>query len=368
MQLLSIKGIHFKNYESFDLKFDTNLNGIVGWNGMGKTNLLDAIHYLCMGKSYFSGLDKNLVRKSEENIDFFRLEGIFQRMEKVESVVVKVQLSKRKEIEYNKVKHQKLSEHIGIFPVVVIAPFDVAIALDGSELRRNFVDNMLSQLNSNYLNTLIQYNKIIEQRNSALKQFAEKQQTDYTLLDIYDQQLIPLGTSIFEQRQMFLTQFLAIFQQLYATITGNRELANYEYITQLSESSFAKLLQDNRAKDQILQRTTVGIHKDDLHFYINELPVKQFASQGQLKSFVLALKLAQAKITKQEKGFPPLLLLDDIFDRLDKQRVKQLIALLLEDHFGQIFITDTDSARTQELLQIFNQPYTLFHIESGKVF
>ncbi len=367
MKLLSTKGINFKNYEAFELQCASHLNGIVGLNGMGKTNLLDAIHYLCMGKSYFSGIDKHLVRKASKAVDFFRLEGNFQHSEKLDSVVIKVQLGKRKEIELNKVKHQKLSEHIGIFPIVVIAPFDVAMVMEGSELRRNFIDNMLGQLDGVYLNALIQYHKLLEQRNSALKQFAEKQQVDSTLLDIYDQQLVPLGTAIFEQRYQFLLSFAPIFQRLYAAISGNQEKAHYEYVSQLKENTFALLLEESRTKDQLLQRSTVGIHKDELLFFIDDLPLKQFASQGQLKSFVLALKLSQAKITKQQKGFSPILLLDDVFDRLDKKRVNQLIELLLEQDFGQIFLTDTDEIRTREIIKAFQVPYQLFHIEHGTV-
>lgn len=367
MQLTGIKGINFKNYEQFELQFLSSINCFVGQNGMGKTNLLDAIYYLCVGKSYFSGSDRNLVRQGEDSMDFFRLEGDFEKSEKPARIVIKVQPNKRKEIEYNKVKYKRLSEHLGVFPVVVIAPFDVALALEGSEVRRNFLDNMLAQLDTTYLQQLIQYNKLLDQRNTALKQFAETRRFDKTLLDIYNQQLIPLGNFIHQRRKAFLAQFKPQFTNFYQVISGGKETVHYEYISKLNEQDFATLLENALEKDRILQRSTVGIHKDDIAFFINEFPLKKFASQGQLKSFVLGLKLAQYQVTKEQKGFAPLLLLDDIFDRLDRSRVKQLIDLLIEQSFGQIFITDTDEERIQQIFQEASVSFQTFKIQDGSV-
>jgi len=366
LHLKSIKLINFKNYEQDSALFSSQLNCFVGLNGMGKTNLLDAIYYLCVGKSYFAGSDRNVIRKVEAT-DFFRVEGQFDLLSKEEYIVAKVIPGKRKEIERNKVPYQRLSEHLGNFPVVMIAPFDVDIALEGSESRRRFLDNTLSQLDTHYLSALIQYNKLLNQRNSALKQFAEQRRFDKALLEVYDKLMIPLANQIFEQRQTFLSNFEATFQQLHQAIASNKESVSYRYVSQLSERSFEELLATALEKDRILQRSTVGIHKDDIQFLIDDMPLKRFASQGQLKSFVLALKLAQYQTLRKDKSIAPILLLDDIFDRLDGNRVTQLIRLLLEQDFGQIFITDTDEHRMEQLIAAFNTDYRKFKIVEGRI-
>ncbi|MEM9885605.1 MAG: DNA replication and repair protein RecF [Bacteroidota bacterium] len=366
MHLKSIKVTNFKNYEQSSALFSAKLNCFVGLNGMGKTNLLDAIYYLCVGKSYFSASDRNVIRK-EPPADFFRVEGQFRRKNKEEYVVAKVIPGKRKEIERNKLAYQRLSEHLGHFPVVMIAPFDINIALEGSEGRRRFLDNTLSQLDRDYLGVLIQYHKLLQQRNSALKQFAEQKRFDRALLEVYDRQMIPLGNQIFEKRQQFLTDFERPFQDFHAAIAAQKEQVRYQYRSQLKEGKFEESVIAALEKDRILQRSTVGIHKDDIEFIINDLALKRFASQGQLKSFVLSLKLAQYQALQQDKTLAPILLLDDIFDRLDGNRVTQLIRLLLEQNFGQIFITDTDEHRMEQLITAFNTDYRKFKIVEGMI-
>lgn len=333
---------------------------------MGKTNLLDAIYYLCVGRSYFGGRDRIIVRKAEE-VDFFRLEGSFQIAEKAQSVVMKVMPGKRKEIEHNRVTYQKLSEHIGKFPVVMSTPFDVALALEGSEERRKFMDNTLSQMDQSYLLLLIAYNKLLSQRNAALKRFAETRRFDEPLLNIYNEQLLPLGTKIHARRVAFVADLKPLFRHFYTQLCDQSEVVDIQYVSQLTEQSFAELLLQARERDGILQRTTKGVHKDDLAFRINELPLKKFASQGQLKSFILALQLSQYQLLKTHKQVKPLLLLDDLFDRLDEKRVAVLMELVLSDEFGQVFITDTHPNRLTQLMQDRAMSFQQFQIERGRV-
>ncbi len=366
MHLHKIKLTHFKNYEQQAAEFSSRLNCFVGLNGMGKTNLLDAIYYLCIGKSYFAGNDRNVVQRNCE-ANFFRLDGQFLRKDKKERIVAKVIPGKRKEIERNQVQYQRLSEHLGLLPVVIIAPFDVQLALEGSEARRKFLDNTLSQLQPEYLRQLIQYNKLLHQRNALLKRFTEMRTFNATLLTTYDTQLVPLGTYIYEERKQFLDSFLPIFQDYYHAISDGQEEVNYKYASKLHEHNLADLLAASLEKDRILQRTTTGIHRDDIDFTIGDAPLKRFASQGQLKSFVLALKLGQYQLMREEKGIAPLLLLDDIFDKLDGNRVTHLVQLLLERDFGQIFITDTDEHRVERIIQAFDTNYKQFKIKDGTI-
>lgn len=333
---------------------------------MGKTNLLDAIYYLCVGKSYFAINDRAVLRQTTED-KFFRLEGQFERGDKLEQVVVKVIPGKRKEIERNRIAYRRLSEHLGYFSVVMLSPFDINIALEGSEARRRFLDNTLSQFDKTYLLHLIQYNKLLSQRNALLKRFAAERRFDQALVEVYDRQMIPLGEAIFAKRQAFLERFEPHFHYFHQAIAADQETVHYRYQSPLLQGNFDELLAEAIEKDRILQRSTVGIHKDDIQFFINDTPLKRFASQGQLKSFVLALKLAQYRLLQQEKTYSPLLLLDDIFDRLDGERVKQLVRLLIQEKFGQVFITDTDADRMRTLIEAFGVDFLLFQVVDGEI-
>ena len=263
-------------------------------------------------------------------------------------------------------EYQKLSEHIGLLPVVVIVPDDTLMATDGSEERRKFLDNTLSQLDAEYLKNLITYTKVLKQRNSALKKFAETRTFNPELIDIYDTQLLAPAQMIFEKRQSFVEQFKPVFTEFYKIICGGQEEVNCEYRSSLSSESFADQLKANRDKDRIMTRTTSGIHKDDLTFRIENHLLRKFGSQGQLKSFVLALKLAQYDFLKKNHQTNPILLLDDIFDKLDSGRVQQLIALILEKDFGQVFITDTHESRVEEIIKNFETNFKKFYIENGE--
>lgn len=370
MHLQALKVTNFKNYESQTLVLSEHLNCFVGQNGMGKTNLLDAIYYLCMCKSHFKTSDKHIMR---HGADFFRIEGNFinqQAEEKptVDKVIAKVQPRKRKDFERNQAVYDKLADHIGRFPVVMIAPDDTLMAMEGSEERRRFLDNTLCQLDNQYLIHLMHYNKVLSQRNKLLKLFAETRNFDEILVQSYDIQLIPAANYIHKKRQEWMTDFEPIFKDYYGQISGKREEVNCIYQSKLLTTDFETLLNDTLEKDRILQRTTTGVHKDDLKFVFNGVPVKQFASQGQLKSYILALKLAQYELLRQQKQIAPILLLDDIFDKLDENRVKQLLELLIQKkEFGQVFITDTHENRVVQIVERFDMDYQKFVVEEGKV-
>lgn len=353
---------NFKNYEKQVIDCSPAINGYVGLNGMGKTNLLDAIYYLCMGRSYFRFTDLNLVRHGE---DFFRLEGVFSVDEKTEKIVAKVGKGRKKVLERGDVPYQRLSEHIGLLPVVIITPDDTSIVNEGSEERRRFVDNTLSQLDPTYLRHLITYNKVLKQRNSALKQMAAQNRYVPDLLAVYDEQLLGPAAYIHEKRQSFTVDFEPELRRIHFLISGEREQVACQYKSQLQEEDLAKLLEQRREKDRILQRTTAGIHRDDWIFEIEGQTLKKFASQGQLKSFVLALKLTQYNWLKNEKKSSPLLLLDDIFDKLDHQRVQHLLELLIQGEYGQVFITDTAQDRLSKILSNLKTQYLQFVIFNG---
>ncbi len=377
LYLQALKLTNFKNYESQTLSFSKHLNCFVGQNGMGKTNVLDAIYYLCMCKSHFKASDKHLTR---HGTDFFRLEGNFVKESvdendtstlKIDKVIAKIQARKRKDFECNLMVYDRLSDHIGRFPVVMIAPDDTLMAMEGSEERRRFLDNTLCQLDNQYLVALIHYNKVLSQRNKLLKQFAETRTFDKILIQTYNAQLLPSAQYIHEKRLAWMTDFEPIFKDYYNKISGEREEVKCVYQSKLLDDSLENLLLDNLEKDRILQRTTVGIHKDDLKFVFNDVLVKQFASQGQLKSYILALKLAQFELLRQQKNSTPILLLDDIFDKLDDSRVEQLLELLItssksDKAFGQIFITDTHENRVTKIVERFNTDFQKFVIVEGK--
>ncbi len=364
MHLLVLKLTNFRNYEFQELKFSPHLNLIAGLNGMGKTNLLDAVYYLCMGKSHFTGTDRNVVRHKE---DFFRLEGQFFLNKKEEKIVAKVQPGKLKVFEKNDIPYERLADHVGLLPVVFKAPDDTALALEGSEERRRFLDNTLCQVDQQYLWHLMQYKKVLQNRNALLKQFAEQRSFEPALLEVYDQQMNEPANYIFEKRKEFIETFEPKFNEFYQIICDGKEQVKCTYRSQLSENSFFDKIKNAVEKDRVLQRTTVGIHKDDLQFKMDDRPLKVFASQGQLKSFVLSLKLAQYDCLKTEKEITPILLLDDLFDKLDDRRVKHLLELLVKGDFGQVFITDTHPERSEEIAKHFGSDYEKFIIANGSL-
>ena len=310
-----------------------------------------------MCRSYFGIPDSAVVRHAQ---DVMRVEGSFEKAEEAINIVAKVRLRRKKEFICNDAAYSKLSEHIGVLPVVVIAPDDTRLATEGSEYRRKFLDETLCQLDRVYLSHLMHYNKVLTQRNSALKQMAKDGRFDYILIGTYNEQLAPAATYIHEARKAFMTDFSPIFEAFYAKISNESEVVNCVYESALHEAALTELLEKNYEKDKILQRTTQGIHRDNLAFIIGEKAVKRFASQGQLKSFILALKLAQYDFIKTQKSVKPVLVLDDIFDKLDATRIENLIQLLADDDFGQIFITDTGEVRLNDILAKTGIDYQMF--------
>ena len=365
MILKSIKLTNFKNYEQIELQFCDGINCLVGKNGMGKTNLLDAVYLSCMTKNYFGLNDKQLI--FHEN-DFFRVESNFEEKESAQTVVAKYQKGKKKEMALNGKTYDKFSEHIGRFPIVMISPDDIKVILEGSEVRRKFLDNVLSQEDSIYLHNLLDYNRVLKQRNAALKGMKDRGGPDESLLQTYDKQLIGPAELIHQKRKDFLTDFVPVLKAMYLMISGGNEKVDCKYKSSLTEQSLEAALIESRMKDFYLQYTSKGIHRDDLIFEFEERALKKFASQGQRKTFLLALKLAQFEFLRRKKGSTPILLLDDIFDKLDKSRVNKLVELLTQESFGQVFITDTDEIRLAALVEKTELNFLRFTIKEGKAY
>jgi DNA replication and repair protein RecF len=366
MYLKSLSVYNFKNFEELNIALPDGIVCFTGLNGEGKTNLLDAIHYLSFCKSFLVSSDVLNIRFNEA---YFAIQGTFINKDNKEDVIYcAVKPGERKIFKKNQKEYTKLAEHIGNYPLVIISPLDSNLITEGSDERRRFLDSIISQYNKEYLEKLISYNKVLLQRNTLLKQFAEKGSFNYSVLEIWDAQLGVLGDFIYKERKKFIEKFLPVFHQYFEIISNNKESVSIHYVSQLSQDiKMEDLLSSSINKDRAAQYTTVGIHKDDLEFLIKEFPLKKHASQGQQKSFVIALKLAQFEFLKQKKGEAPILLLDDIFDKLDDTRIARLIELVSKDNFGQVFITDTQKDRIEHILQKANTKASIYQISSGKV-
>ena len=362
MYLKKLALSNFKNHSESNFHFGENINCFVGDNGSGKTNILDAIHYLSLSKSYFNKIDVQNIKFEE---DFFILKGVFIKEKEQSNIQCSLQKGEQKILKCNGKKYKRFSDHIGNLPIVIISPTDINIILDGSEVRRRYIDSSIAQYNKQYLKNLINYNKALKQRNALLKSFAEKQYFDKLSLETFDNQLIKFGTAIFKERTHFLERLIDVFKKYYANIASKNEKVNIKYQSQISQKGFSKALQASLEKDRVSQYTNVGIHKDDIVFEMDDYPVKKISSQGQQKSFLIALKLAQFDFMQKQMGFKPILLLDDIFDKLDDRRVEKIIAFANDGLFGQVFITDTHKQRTEEILNTSKMEYTLFEIENG---
>jgi DNA replication and repair protein RecF len=344
LRLSKIALTHFKNYDFISFDFTSRVVGICGLNGKGKTNLLDAIYYCCFTKSYFTSGDQLNIGFGKEG---FRLEGSFANEREPLKVVAINRGTGKKEFYLNDVPYEKLSKHIGLLPTVMIAPDDIEIITGGSEERRKLIDAIICQLDADYLQQLMIYNRVLLQRNSLLKQFAEKGSNDETLLQILDDQLITPGNYVFEKRKLFTQQIIPLVQNFYRQIAENDEQVRISYESKLFQQPFDKLLLQTRDRDRYLQRTNAGIHKDDLLFGLNGQPFKSIASQGQRKSLLFAIKLAEYEVMRLGKGFAPLLLLDDVFEKLDDNRMKNLLNWVCNQNEGQVFITDTHRERLE---------------------
>lgn len=343
----------YKNYRSRNFRFNGKIIGIFGLNGKGKTNLLDAIHYLCFTKSYFSGTDALNVLFGNEG---FRLEGeLTGNLKDLPAKIVCIYRSGgKKEFLLDGVPYEKFSKHIGKFPCVFIAPDDIQMIIGGSDERRKYMDTLISQIDPEYLQHLITYNKLLAQRNGFLKGEASKTTFDKALLEVLDAQLIPPANYIYKTRKQFCEQLFPIIKDFYHGIAANDESISLQYQSQLQDGPFEKILAESLQKDRLLQRTNVGIHKDDLLFYLDKNIFKTIASQGQRKSLLFSCKLAQFEILKRLKGFSPILLLDDVFEKLDEKRMHNLLEYVCEKNNGQVFITDTHEDRLRKSLSTFN--------------
>ncbi len=361
-QQLSV--INFKNYREASLAFSPKFNCFTGNNGSGKTNLLDAIHYLSLCKGFSNAVDTQNILFDQA---FFLIQGKYSLNSHSDELYCGLKKGQRKVFKRNKKEYERLSDHIGLYPLVLLSPGDNQLIMGGSEERRKFLDGVICQYNKEYLHKLIHYNKALMQRNALLKMFAEKRNFDAVSLDIWDDQLIANGSFIFQERQLFFTQFLDVFRKYYEFISGGNEVVDIEYISNLQGVDFGKLLLESREKDRAAQYTTTGIHKDDLSFLIHQWPAKKFGSQGQQKSFIIALKLAQFSFTRDIKGYHPILLFDDIFDKLDEQRVQQLMRMVSEQHFGQVFVTDTHTERIESLFKDIPSECKIFVVDKGAI-
>lgn len=365
---------HFRNHEDTTSDFEEHINCLVGKNGSGKTNLLDGIYYLCIGRGAFSYTDTQHLQHGKT---FFSLKGIFEKENRKNTVHCIVEKGKQKTIKLNNKPYPKISEHVGNFPCVLLAPNDTDLIREGSELRRNFFDTIISQIHKNYIQLLIQQKQLLKQRNQLLKDADQQERfLRKDVLEIYDAQLLPIFSEIHRFRSEFITDFIPIFSEIYATLADEKMTISYR--SHLIEEdrknnlnkevpSFESIFKENLLKDIILQRTEKGTHRDDYKFLLGKKALKHYGSQGQQKSFVIALKLATFSIIYNQTQIKPILLLDDIFDKLDENRIENLLKLLSKSNFGQVFVTDARPERTKKLLDSFGRPIAFFEVKNGTI-
>lgn len=363
MHLKRLHLVNFKNYEEAEIDLHQGLNCFVGANGSGKTNLLDAVHYLSMCKSYLNPVDRQNIRFDQP---FFSLQSDWEKDEQEVSINCAVKVGAKKVFRKNKKEYEKLAEHIGQYPAVMISPYDKDLISEGSELRRKWMDGIIAQSDRHYLSDIQRYAKVLQQRNALLKNMFDHGLFDRESIEVWNHQMIECGTRIYEKRKAFLEEFIPVFQDHYNKIGRVEEEVHLEYRSQLNEVNFEDLLKQYERKDALSHYSNAGIHKDDLLFTIKGYPVKKFGSQGQQKSFIIALRLAQYEWLSKHLETKPVLLLDDIFDKLDQGRVERLMNLVSNDFFGQVLVTDTDEARIRE---IFSRNFQgkVFEVNLGQV-
>ena len=344
MYLESLRLVNFKNFDALQADFSPRVNALTGPNGTGKTNVLDAVYYLCFTKSYFSLAQNQNIRHGE---DFMMLEGRFERDGDRDTVLMSLQRGMKKVVKRCGKPVERLGEYAGIYPLVIVSPADRDLIAEGSALRRKFVDGVIAQTSAGYIDTLSAYARVVEQRNALLKTpglCAEQ-------LEIYDRPMVEYGKKIYAARKTFLDAFIPVFREVYREVSGAGEQADISYRSIFCDTDPDLALAQARARDIAMGFSTAGAHKDDLRFTLEGYPVKHFGSQGQQKTFLTALKLAQFRFMTQAKGEKPILLLDDIFDKLDSNRVQYILSLVRSDAFGQIFISDTQPERIDAMMQ-----------------
>ncbi len=363
MRLDTLSIVNFKNILEASLSFSNKINCFVGNNGMGKTNILDAIYYLSFSKSHINSVDSQSINHSS---DFFVIQGDYMKNNKEEHIYCGLKRRQKKQFKRNKKSYDRLSDHIGLIPLVMVSPDDQKLISAGSDERRKFMDGVISQHNKHYLSLLLQYNKLLKQRNALLKM---ETPVDPTIFDVIEEQMDEVGTYIYNERTHFIQAFIPVFQQFYSSISQDNEQVSLEYASQYQR--YGKLkdrMLETRARDNILGFTTQGIHRDELEMALSGYPIKRLGSQGQNKTYLIALKFAQFDFLKKTHACSPLLLLDDIFDRLDAKRVEEIVKLVTSDLFGQIFITDTNRKHLDNILSHLNSDAKIFHVQNGEVF
>lgn len=363
MYLQKLSLLQFKNYAQENFRFSAKINCLTGLNGSGKTNVLDAIHYLGLTKSYFNTIDSQNIMHGQE---FMVIEGSFIKNNDALDIYCGVKRNTKKVFRKNKKEYTKMAEHIGLIPMVMISPADYGLILEGSDERRKFLNNVISQFDKVYLDETIRYNRLIQQRNKVLKDLAAHHIENNELIEVLNSQLVPLAKSIHSKRKNFVEELIPTFNNYYQHISEGKESVSLQYESQLTGNDYEQLLKASLQKDRMLQYTAVGVHKDDLVLQMADHPIKKTGSQGQQKTFLIALKLAKFNYIEKLCGQKPVLLLDDIFDKLDKLRVGKILSLVAENQFGQIFITDTNFERLKAILNDLQVDKMFFNIDNGK--
>jgi DNA replication and repair protein RecF len=364
MHVEKLSIVNFKNYRQVELELSPEINCFVGSNGAGKTNLLDAIHYLSMCRSYLNPIDSQNILFEEQ---FFVIQGLWVKESSSDQIYCGVKKGTKKVFKKNKVQYEKLAEHIGSYPSVMISPYDRNLITEGSELRRKWMDGIIAQFDRDFLNDLVKYGKVLDQRNALLKNMADFGFFNRESIAVWDEQLVIYGQRIFSARSAFLDEFISVFQKYYDDLSDNKETVGLEFKSHLLEGDFLIQLKAAERQDHRKQYTTIGVHKDDLIFTINGHPVKKFGSQGQQKSYLIALKLAQFEWLTTHLNVKPVMLLDDIFDKLDNKRVGRLMELVSDNSFGQVLVTDTDEDRVKRIFDSINLPFKLFTVHENEV-
>ena len=357
--LKKISIINYKNILDKEYELDPKINCFVGDNGVGKTNILDAVYHLSMGKSYFNVKNDQLINRGK---DYMLVDGVFELNNKNESIVFSLKIGEKKVLKRNGKPYKKFSNHIGLIPVVLISPYDNDLINEGSSERRKFIDSIISQNDKEYLINLIAYTRVIQNRNKLLKQYNRSVDFDLDTIKVYDDQIYKLSEPIFKARNKFIKEFTPLVLEKYKHISDDKEKISIEYKSDLINNHIENLIKDSFQKDVILQYTSVGLHKDDFVFNIDENRIKRFGSQGQQKSFLIALKLAQFDYLKNETGNSPILLMDDVFDKLDLMRVKRIVEIVNSTNFGQLFLSDTDKERIEKVLSSLNLSSKIFEV------
>ena len=363
MWLKRISILNNKNLEQVELAFSHKMNCIIGKNGMGKTNLMDAVYYLSFCKSSTNPIDSQNIRHEQ---DFFVIQGFYETDDgEPEEVYCGLKRRQKKQFKRNKKEYTRLSDHIGLIPLVMVSPADSLLIAGGSEERRRFMDVVISQFDREYLDALIRYNKALAQRNTLLKSEAEPEDA---LMEVWEEMMASAGETVYRKRLAFIEEFIPIFQSYYSYISQDREQVSLTYQSHVAEGDLLALLRESRQRDRIMGYSLKGVHKDDLLMLLGDFPIKREGSQGQNKTYLIALKLAQFEFLKRTGSrTTPLVLLDDIFDKLDASRVEQIVKLVAGDNFGQIFITDTNRDHLDKILRKIEGDYKLFEVDNGEV-